>query len=286
MTTYTLVAVGLAAMAMTKPPTTPAKAPPADTQPAESPAPAAPAAPSKPAKAEIPVAFPHPMISEVLYAVPSGDEGDANQDGTRHATGDEFIEIFNPHPRAINLRGYALSDRSKGKKGAMQFIFPDCDLRPGQVAVVFNGYQANITGPVGDSQAAPKEPSKKFHGAMVFSMKNTKESIGLANAGDCAILTDPSGSNVHIVKWGKFTDKMQDAKLIEEAPTASKCSVQRRGFTGMFAAHSDVDGLPSSPGKFDAGAVPPRNEPREDDRPAPAKTDPGADESAPKPKKK
>ncbi len=202
------------------------------------------------AQRTITVAFPHPIITEILYAVPSGDKGDANKDGTRHATGDEFVEFYNPHDREINLKGYAFHDKSKGKKGALEFIFPECRLKPKQCAVVFNGFQANISGPLGDSQGAPKEGSPKFGGAMVFTMKNSRETIGLANAGDAVVLAAPDGTVIEIVKWGKITEKLPDCKRTEEAPTTNKCSVQRRGLTSVFVAHDDLDGLPCSPGTF------------------------------------
>src|SRR5437870_5538652 len=48
--------------------------------------------------------FPHPLITEILYAVPSGERGDANADGTRDAVGDEFIELTNPHDKPIQLK--------------------------------------------------------------------------------------------------------------------------------------------------------------------------------------
>src|SRR6185436_1093444 len=99
----------------------------------------------------------------VLYAVPK--EGDADQDGTRSATGDEFIELVNPHDKPINLKGYSLSDGkwqekpqpkndkpaakpdSKGKQGEkpksdssghrpeesrIHFVFPELMLQPGE----------------------------------------------------------------------------------------------------------------------------------------------------------
>jgi hypothetical protein len=57
------------------------------------------------------VPFPHPLITEVLFAVPTGEtDGDADQSGTRSATGDEFIELINPHTKPINLKGYRLVD--------------------------------------------------------------------------------------------------------------------------------------------------------------------------------
>ena len=50
-----------------------------------------------------PVPYPHPMITEVLFAVPTGDGGDASGDGSRHVSGDEFIELVNPHDKAIQV---------------------------------------------------------------------------------------------------------------------------------------------------------------------------------------
>jgi hypothetical protein len=143
-----------------------------------------------PAKAEPPaVPFPHPLITEVLYAVPSGDEGDADGDGVRSATGDEFVELINPHTKPIRLKGYVLTDgrnllasggsgsakrepststkktpgtstrdtkdkddasASVDRKNRIRFEFPDITLQPGQVVVVFNGYKGKNTKAVGE----------------------------------------------------------------------------------------------------------------------------------------
>jgi hypothetical protein len=82
----------------------PKATPPA--QPAANPAPEpAPAAPTW----KVP-AFPNPIITEVLFDVPTGEAGDANADGRRHATGDEFIELANPHDKPISLAGFMLTD--------------------------------------------------------------------------------------------------------------------------------------------------------------------------------
>lgn len=67
--------------------------------------PSTPAAPPKSA-----AVFPNPLITEVLFDVPGGVAGDANGDTKRSATGDEFIELINPHDRPINLKGYMLTD--------------------------------------------------------------------------------------------------------------------------------------------------------------------------------
>lgn len=85
-------------------------------------APESAAAPARVSKEDAPkplVAFPHPLVTEVLLSVPRGLDGDANQDGTRSATGDEFVELVNPHDKPINLKGYRLIDGTTvGGKGS------------------------------------------------------------------------------------------------------------------------------------------------------------------------
>lgn len=172
-------------------------APPASPAPKTTRKPA-PAAPAAPAKVASPVPFPHPLITEVLYAVPTGDEGDADGDGVRSATGDEFVELINPHSRPIRLKGYILTDGrnllpsggtsrnsrreppsgtkpAKGTEGGsggsggggatdrksrIRFEFPDITLQPGQVVVVFNGFKGKDAKRVTDPDAAPKPPAK------------------------------------------------------------------------------------------------------------------------------
>lgn len=272
------------------------------------------------------VAFPHPLISEVLYAVPSGKNGDANKDGVRSATGDEFIELVNPHDKPIELEGYRLSDgkpegwsgkdrkpeanpdakqeQGKGQQkpeGAKQdgakhdkpsepaddheyqpleFTFPKLTLQPGEVVVVFNGYESRIPGAVGDSAKAG-EKNDKFNNAYVFSMKATSNFQALSNQHDMVVLTAPAsagGEAVECVRWdfrkpeqAPSKDKNQEkgsrgadrtgdqrprdkhaespAKLTENLPNARN-SVQRSGPGGDFTDHVDLDGTLFSPGVF------------------------------------
>src|SRR5512142_1033661 len=83
------------------------------------------------------VDYPHPLITEVLYAVPTGEAGDANGDGVRETNGDEFVELVNPHDRSINLRGYILTGKSNPdpskKFKTLRFVFPSLTLQPGEV---------------------------------------------------------------------------------------------------------------------------------------------------------
>lgn len=172
-----------------------------------------------------PLQYPHPVITEVLYAVPTSD-GDANRDGTRDSAGDEFIELVNPHARPIDLRGYTISDSGEGK-ARFKFTFPSVLLEPGQVVVVFNGSDARLTGPVGDAKIAPVEGHPKFHNALVFTARAQSSRSSWANKSDYALLLAPGGTPLHCVHWGGERRPPTNCLVVEEAPAVSRGSVQR-----------------------------------------------------------
>ncbi|MCW5754806.1 MAG: lamin tail domain-containing protein [Phycisphaeraceae bacterium] len=206
----------------------------------------------------------HPIITEILFAVPT-EGGDANGDGVRDATGDEFIELVNWSPHPLQMSGYTLTDRHTSGRGQMKFVFPAFELPPWGVAVVFNGRNQTWKGPVGDSTLAPPGPNELFHGAWVFTMRNESEMVGLSNSGDCVVLWAPTGEAISCVVWG-------DVKVMPEVPAACVVrveiprngSVQRSRTTGRFQAHRDLAqgalSLPFSPGRFpwppEEGAAP------------------------------
>lgn len=237
---------------------------------------------AQPAKNEpLKVSFPHPVITEVLYAVPTGETGDANKDGVRNAAGDEFVELVNPHDKPIQLKGYRITDKSLGKAGALSFTFPECEIKPGGVVVVFNGFEANIAAPCGDAAKAPGGPNEKFGGAMVFSMKVTSNRIGFSNTADCVVITAPDGKAIEIVRWGAISETLPECPLVAEAPTTNKASVARKGLFKPFVVHDSFGGGCCSPGKFDKSAAGPApSSPSEDKKP-----DPPADKAKSDPKK-
>ncbi|MBX3358463.1 MAG: lamin tail domain-containing protein [Phycisphaeraceae bacterium] len=218
--------------------------PPAEPAPA---APDAATAPKPGANSIVP--YPHPLITEILYAVPGAGDGDANGDGKRDAAGDEFVEFINPHDRPINLRGYTITDRNEGR-AQLRFTFPALELPPGGVVVVFNGQGQKWKGPVGTTKSAPAEGNAAFHGAYVFTIDATSSSISWANGGDWVLLSDPSGEAVHCVWWGKFAEKKPEKGLVEEAPLVSRSSVTRRDPSSALFSHSDLAKPLYSPGEF------------------------------------
>lgn len=182
------------------------------------------------------IEYPHPLITEILYAVPSRD-GDASKDGKRDVNGDEFIELVNPHDRVIQLGGYVLTDRDlkEGEKKftSIRFKFPVLELKPGEVVVVFNGHDQSWTGSVGDSAKAPDKCNDLFAGARVFTMGVTSDKQGLANKGDCVQLVAPDGKVVHCIHWGDAKAGEGVAKE-ESAPVVSNKSVERKSAAGAF----------------------------------------------------
>lgn len=211
---------------------------------------------TKPQPAKPAVNWPHPMISEVLFAVPTGDGPavDANKDGLREVSGDEFIEIINPHDRPIDLRGYVITDGAPNRKSTMRFVLPALMLPPRGVVVVFNGHESKIPGPVGDAKSAPRALNDHFHKAAVLSMKMASQRIAFSNAGDAACLKDPKGVPIQRVRWGKSDENAGGTgfALDEVAPTSGKGSVQREGIAkeAVWRAHTDIENGAFSPGAF------------------------------------
>jgi hypothetical protein len=194
------------------------------------------------------VPSPHPLITEVLFAVPSGGDGDFNLDGTRSAIGDEFVELVNPHDVAINLKGYRLTEgqvqtrkgesrepapqtreqekKKQDKTGQdktdhnndkqnntnqdggndsrdeerLDITFPDLVLEPGEVVIVFNGFEAAIPGEVGTRDAAAGK-HEQFHDAYVFTFGATSKYHALSNTNDMVQLIAPDGSGVQAISW-------------------------------------------------------------------------------------
>ncbi len=204
--------------------------------------------------APLAVAYPHPLITEVLFAVPTTGESDANKSGKREVSGDEFVELVNPHDRSIELRGYTLTDGSPTAKATMRFTFPAMTLPPHAVVVVFNGHDAKIPGPVGDAKSAPSGVNDNFHKAAVLTMRIPSTRVSFSNAGDAACLKAPDGKPLQRVRWGKADDKAGGIGYIldEIAPTSSKSSVQRDGAArdSVWKSHTEIDSAPFSPGTF------------------------------------
>lgn len=206
----------------------------------------------------------HPRISEVLFNVPGGITGDADKDGSRHASGDEFIEIANPSNAPISLKGYVLYNRrasfAGGTGSGVRFVFPDCVLPAHGVAVVFNGCESERRPEAGSEEECPAGESAVFPGALVFSMGVKSKGTALANAGDWIALAAPDGSLVEVVWWGAPDPPVPPGvPLTQEVDSNPKGSVQRLEPGEELENHRDIDSQPFSP-----GVIPRRTSPRKE----------------------
>lgn len=223
---------------------------PSASKPAES---TKPTQPTRRVYGEVAVPFPHPMITEVLFAVPTGSAGDANRDGERSVNGDEFIEIVNPHDRPIELQGYMLTDSTSGSN-QFRFVFPKLQLAPGASAVIFNGNDAKwemrgedakhaALGNTRDAGASPTDAAAGFSGAWLFTASATKSGIGFANESDSVTLIAPGSVGVHRVWWGSGKPLGGIAALLdEETPQVKGASVQRESCApdAEFRDHHEI----------------------------------------------
>lgn len=148
------------------------------------------------------------------------DCGDANNDGMRDGSEDEFVEIINGGSEAIDLGGYTLSDNN-----GVRLTFPaGTTLDPNVAAVVFGG---------GTPTGIP---------GLVF----TANPLGLNNDGDTITLNDSAGNIVAAVTYS-------DGAIQDQSVTRSP------DLGGPFALHieaSPSDALYSPGRMLDGTALP------------------------------
>ncbi len=164
------------------------------------------------------------IINEVLFDPPSGSSGDANGDGTRSASADEFIEFVNDSDQSVDLSGYTVFDATNLMTMTPRHTFPaNTVIAPGEVYVLFGG----------------GTPSGSFGGATVAT--STTGNLNLSNGGDVITILDTNG-NVFIT-----FDTSTDGNGID---FGSDQSVTRSpDLTGNFVLHTTSNGsLLFSPG--------------------------------------
>lgn len=122
------------------------------------------------------------LIYNEFLADPAADpiNGDANGDGVREGTFDEFVELVNISDEPFDLSGFKLGDDED-----LSFTFPDGYIvEPQNFVVVFGG---------GDITNVPGYDSDLLQ-TRVFISDSIGVGNGLANGGDFALLISPDGS--------------------------------------------------------------------------------------------
>lgn len=121
-------------------------------------------------------------IKDILADPPKGARGDANGDGVRDPSDDEFVEIVNAGPTPVCMAGWTLGDASD----AQRHVFPlGAALAAGQTVVVFGG----------------GVPTGAFNGARV-QWAAFGGRLDLSNHGDVLTLRDAGGTRVKQISWG------------------------------------------------------------------------------------
>lgn len=162
------------------------------------------------------------IINEYLADPPDGTAGDANGDGTRSTTQDEFVELINRTGEAIDISGYRLSDAD-----AVRHIFaPSTIIPPFEAVVVFGGGRAQ--GKFGNAA----------ENRLVFSASSG--GLSLNNNGDLLKLADPAGHLVQEIRFGAAEGNAGEA--INRDPD---------GDGAVFTTHQRVTGTDR---KFSPGA--------------------------------
>ncbi len=137
------------------------------------------------------VNLPSVVISEIHADPASGLAGDANGDGTRSATADEFIELINPSFTAIDISGWTLADGIQ-----VRHTFPANTILPArEAAVVFGG--GTPTGAFGNAAA----------NGLVFTASTGR--LALNNTGDTVTLADDTSTTVQAVTYGSEANANQ-----------------------------------------------------------------------------
>ena len=147
------------------------------------------------------------VISEVLADPPTGDAGDANQDGRRDTSyEDEFVELYNAGSAPVDISGWRLGDRSPSDK---LFQFPaNAVIEPGSYVVLFGGGNpSGFTVPVYTDDGRIGD--------------------GLLNGGEQIRLIDDNGTEVSVVSHSTWPNDQSivrnplDSETFEPHKTAS-----------------------------------------------------------------
>jgi hypothetical protein len=152
------------------------------------------------------------VINEYLADPPDGAAGDANGDGTRDATQDEFVEIVNSGAAPLDISLFTIGDATQTR-----FTFPAGKIiPPGEAAVVFGG--GTPTGAFGNATA----------NGLVFAVGGS--GLSLNNGGDTITVKDSAAAVVDTVTYGATEGG------------ANQSITRSPDITGPFVEHSSAAG--------------------------------------------
>lgn len=156
------------------------------------------------------------VISEILADPAKEMAGDANSDGLRSSAEDEFVELHNTGPEAVDVSSWQLQDNKK-----VRHVFPENTIiKPQGYIAVFGGSQEELRGP--NWQVA------------------SSGSLGLDNGGDTVMLLDANSAIIDRVEYTSAGAK--DQSLVIERQGGEKVTV-------LHSTLTESAGALFSPGK-------------------------------------
>ncbi len=161
---------------------------------------------------------PELIINEFLADPATDHTGDANGDGVRDASDDEFIELFNNTDSSLNISGWEVYDGY-----GLRHTFPVNTVIPAESYIVLFGGGT----PTGD-----------FGGSIIQTASTGQ--IGLNNSGDDIIIKDASSNTIAAYTFG--SEGGNDQSLTRDAD-----------IYGNFSSHATANGSGGelfSPGTF------------------------------------
>jgi hypothetical protein len=177
------------------------------------------------------------VINEVL-ADPPDTNGDANRDGTRSGTDDEFVELVNSTSGVVNISGWTLRTRATNSATeTLRHTFgANTTLPAGEAIVVFGG---------GGETFDPTNAA--FACAQV--VKASSGGLSLTNSGLTVIVRDSAGNLVAQFTYGTDTSLAADNdQSLTRSPDITGSFVQHLAATGAgtrrFSSGTRVNGTP------------------------------------------
>ena len=164
---------------------------------------------------------PSVVINEIHADPASGDPGDANGDGIRDFSSDEFIELVNIGSSDLDVSGWTLADGV----GVRHEFPPGSIVQSGCAVVVFGG----------------NTPVGSFGGALVQIASSG--ALSLNNGGDTIVLTDPATGTVSAAYGGEGG---ADQSLTRDPDVTGMTFVQHTSAIGaggaLYSPGTRIDG--------------------------------------------
>ena len=178
------------------------------------------------------------LINEVLADPPSGIAGDANHDGVRDGTQDEFVELVNgTSSELISLSNWTIRTRPTGSTTeTTRFTFASgTSLSAGAAIVVFGGGSFN--------------PSHPVFGCAQVVKATTSAGLSLTNSGLTVLVRDGAGNLITQFSYGGSTGlDGGSSQSLTRSPDITGTVVQHRAAAGAnggsYSPGLRVNGLP------------------------------------------